>query len=224
MQKQKENIIKSLLIKSGVCSEESIIQYFPKTRDRDDISVLKCTKSDVIFLSRSDHAEIEYYNEKENFTYWGSDDRKNAVVSEDEDTQRRSKQFKSIIANKKWIDIGTGAGGILDILNTVAAKTAAVEPQEAPRKTLSAIGYKMYGSTDEIEDIDFEVVTLFHVFEHFTDPINTLTIIKSKMTKGGIIIIEVPHARDCLLSLFDNEAFRVSRFGASTCYCTQKKA
>ncbi len=208
----KENKIQTLLIDSGICTEDSIIAYFPKVRDRDDISVFKCTKSEVIFLSGSDHAEIDYYNKKENFKYWGAGDRKAAILSESEDTQRRYEQFKVMVANKKWLDIGTGAGGILDQLSPIAAKTSAVEPQEEPRKILSEIGYKIYRSVNEVEENDFEVITLFHVLEHFTDPINMLKIIRSKMAKGGKIIIEVPHAKDFLLSFLNNDAFKAFTF------------
>lgn len=50
------------------------------------------------------------------------------------------------------------------------------------------------------------------MLEHFTDPINDLKAIKSKMTKDGKIIIEVPHARDLLISHFENEAFKAFTF------------
>ena len=53
---------------------------------------------------------------------------------------------------------------------------------------------------------------MFHVFEHLIDPINTLKVLKNKMAIGGKIIIEVPHAKDFLLSLLDLETFKAFTF------------
>jgi hypothetical protein len=46
------------------------------------------------------------------------------------------------------------------------------------------------------------------VFEHLDDPIEMLTKISMKLKKGGTLIIEVPHANDALLSLYESEAFK----------------
>lgn len=46
-----------------------------------------------------------------------------------------------------------------------------------------------------------DVITLFHCFEHLPDPTSTLHTLRSSL-KGrgeGLIIIEVPHARDFLI-------------------------
>jgi 2-polyprenyl-3-methyl-5-hydroxy-6-metoxy-1,4-benzoquinol methylase len=45
----------------------------------------------------------------------------------------------------------------------------------------------------------------FHVLEHLPDPIEVLTEIKLKVKSGGLVIIEVPHARDLLLTLGNKE-------------------
>jgi len=50
----------------------------------------------------------------------------------------------------------------------------------------------------EIEE-KFDVITLFHVLEHFDDPRAVLKQLKSMLAKGGIIVIEVPNADDALL-------------------------
>ncbi len=208
-----ENEIKKLLIELGISSEESIVPYFPKVRDQDPPpSVLRCKKSGVILLSSSDHINSTYYNQKEYLTHDGSRDRKTALLSEVEDTQRRYEQFKYVIANKRWMDVGTGVGGILDILSPLTLETVAVEPQEVARKSLLSLGYKTYSSIEDVRENNFDAVTLFHVLEHFTNPIDTLKSIRGKMVKGGKIIIEVPHAKDFLISFLENEAFKSFTF------------
>jgi hypothetical protein len=126
--------------------------------------------------------------------------------------QRRFEQFKNIVANKKWIDVGTGAGGILDLLSPIASETVAVEPQENARKYLAESGYKVYTSVGEVPYSDFDVVTLFHVFEHLTDPVGTLKILRNKMSQEAKLIIEVPHAKDFLISFLDLDVFKSFTF------------
>jgi hypothetical protein len=207
-----KNGIQSLLYDLGIIDEKSIVPLYPKVRDRDDVSVLKCLKSGVIFLSKDDHINISRYESQKDFTYWGAQDRKAAVMSGYEDARRRFKQFKNSIANKKWIDVGTGAGGILDLLSPISAETIAVEPQENARRILVDLGYEVYPSLDTVPRNDIEVATLFHVFEHLTDPIGTLETLRKKMSQGAKIIVEVPHARDFLISFLDVDAFKSFTF------------
>ena len=132
------------MIDLGICEESSIEPYYPQVRDRDDVSVLKCKKSGVIFLSRSDHIDMSHYEEKEGFRYWSAGDRKHAVNVGIEDKLRRKGLLQHIVANRKWMDIGTGSGGILDELSPLASKTFAVEPQKIARESLKKLGYDVY--------------------------------------------------------------------------------
>ncbi len=206
------NNIFNILCELGISDKQSIVQFYPTVRDRKDVSVLKCQKSGVIFLSRSEHMEISHYTTKNNFNYFAAQDRKAATLKGIEDTQRRASQFKYAIAGKKWLDVGTGAGGILDALSPIAHQTVAVEPQEAVRKSLVEAGYEVYPSINKIPNHDFDVITLFHVFEHLTSPIETLATLKEKMSPNAKIIIEVPHAKDFLISFLDLDAFKSFTF------------
>jgi len=207
-----KNIIKSLLCELDISDARSIVPYYPKVRDRDDVSVLKCKRSGVILLSSTDHMDTTHYEIKKGFKYWDAQDRKTAILIGQEDDRRRFEQFRNIVVNKKWVDVGTGAGGILDLLSPIASETAAVEPQEDTRRNLIELGFKVYPSVDEISSRDIEVATLFHVFEHLTDPIGTLEALRKKMSPGAKIVIEVPHAKDFLISFLDLEAFKSFTF------------
>lgn len=207
-----KNKIKKILCEAGAIDETSIVHFYDKVRDRDDVSVLKCEKTGVIFLSQSDHIEFSHYGDKQGFDYWSSQDRNAASLAGYEDSCRRFEQFKNIIANKRWIDIGTGAGGVLDLLSPVAASTIAVEPQKNVRSSLIDLGYKVFPSISDVTGDDIEVATFFHVFEHLSDPIETLNILRKKMAQGGKVVIEVPHAKDFLISFLELEEFKSFTF------------
>jgi len=203
-----KNKIKDILISLRICTEGSIYKYYPKTRDRNDIFVLKCKKSGVIFLSQTDHIDILYYQNKQKLNYLSAKNIEETKKDAYKDDKRRARQFKQFILNKKWMDFGTGAGGVLDLLSPIAREVYAVELQYNLRKMLKKIGYKVYANLNEFPEKDFEVITLFHVLEHLTEPIKTLSSIHGKLAEKGKIIIEIPHANDFLLSQFNLTSFK----------------
>jgi SAM-dependent methyltransferase len=202
------NKIKESLLKLDIIKEDTIVADFKRCRDRDDVSVLRCLNSNVIFLSRTDHMNISYYEQKKDFEYWGVGDRKKALLISLEDNESRLKQFKNIISNKVYVDVGTGTGGVLDVFKNYASQIAGVEPQIEVRENLKKIGYNMYSDISELPNNTFDIMSLFHVFEHLTDPIGFLDTAFSKLKVGGRIIIEVPHANDLLITTLINEAFK----------------
>lgn len=208
-----KNKIAKTLCDLGVCDENAMEPYYPKVRDRDDISIMRCKKSGVIFTSTTEHMDISHYSDKVEFPhYWKEENRKKALIDSFEDDSRRKNQFLSVISNKKWMDVGTGAGGILDLLEPIAERAVAVEPQQRALDSLKEENYEAYSDISEVPYDDFDVITLFHVFEHLTEPLELLKIAYDKLKVGGKLIVEVPHANDFLFSFLDLEEFKKFTF------------
>jgi len=203
------NKIKELLLQLNLSDDDSIHLFHEKVRDRNDISVLKCDRSGVLFLSRDDHMDMSHYNEKDDFSYWGVKDRKESVLKVREDTNRRFEDFSNLVTNKKWLEVGAGSGAMLDKFNLITSCAHAAEPQNHVRSQLINEGYIVYEAIQNIpNDQLYDVITLFHVFEHMTDPIESLIHLRNKLEKGGKIVIEVPHANDFLISFYNLKAFK----------------
>jgi len=194
-----ENKILEVLVESDVCGGDNLEQLYHKVRNRDDISVLKCKESGVIFLSRTDHINLSFYENKEKPGFWDTKVSGQDKFVVEKDDKRRAGRFKDAIKNKVWLDVGTGMGGILDLLSPHAKKTYAIEPQAAKREFLLKKGYEVFFDIDQFPYQNLEVVTLFHVFEHIINPIEFLKKVYGKMKKDAYLIIEVPHAKDLLL-------------------------
>lgn len=193
------------LYELGVVHAEDVEPYFPRVRDRADIAVLRDSKTDVIFLSTTDHMDLAHYEQMEDGSYWGGQTREKALELYREDDERRTAQFGPLIAGKDFIDIGCGTGGLLDRMRTSARSVAGVEPQSYARKELEKLGYPMYRLPADAAKESFDIAGLFHVFEHMTEPLKTLREIRSLLRPNGTLVLEVPHARDVLLKL---EAFK----------------
>lgn len=208
-----DNQIFNLLETLGIVDESSVETLCPRVRDRDDVSVLRCARSGVIFLSRTDHIDIEHYK-TENYL-----DENVQVHGEIlcptvlDDSVRRVELFGAEIRGKRWLDFGTGPAGVLDILGPASAGCVGVEPNIGFRREAVKRGHKVVASIDELDEHDkFDVITLFHVFEHLPAPAKLLMHLDRYLADSGTIILEVPHAHDILIETLDCEAFKKFTF------------
>ncbi len=195
-----------------IIDEGSVREYYPAVRDREDLKVNICDTSKVIFLESSHHIK-EYYADKWDLSYYWHDTREEGLVEFVVDDTRRFHQFKDLVIGKNYLDIGTGLGGILDFMKPLAKNVYGLEVQKGVREDLKNRGYNMFGSVSEIDpNLKMDVVSLFHVFEHLTDPLSELKSYNEILRDGGKIIIEVPHAKDPLIQLYDSNTFKKTTF------------
>ena len=203
-----KHTIEEQLISLNIIDKSQVIEFYPKVRDRNDVKVLRCNHSGVIYLSSTNHIEQSYYNDKKGTSYWSSNTREGALKDTYIDDTRRFNQFKELITNKKYLDVGSGLGGVLDYMKTLAKEVGAVEPQDEIRELLKSLGYQVHKSIDSVPAKSTEVITLFHVFEHLTDPLGSLKQLHTALADNGKIVIEVPHARDILIETFQLDSFK----------------
>ena len=202
-----DNSIKKELIELNIIDESFVYPYYHKVRDRDDVSVERCSKSGVIFLNRVDHIAESYYNAKPGTAYWNAKGRNDALLETKTDDLRRFNQFSHLVADKKYADIGCGLGGVLELMKGVGRQVHGVELQSEIRELLNNIGFNVLAGIDELDN-DFDIISMFHVFEHIISPLEFLKKTASKLKMGGKIIIEVPHANDTLLKTYESEKFK----------------
>lgn len=201
-----------VLKKYGLIDEESIEEYYPRVRDREDVKVLRCKKSGVIFLSSKAHINPTYYQEKPAGIATVSLGNESLSVYSPPDLEWRIREFRTHVAGKRWLDFGTGQGDILDALGSHAISALGVEANAERRQAGRALGRRIAGSLSELDGEVFDVITLFHVLEHLPDPGLVLRRLRARLTDGGVLIVETPHANDVLLCTLDCEAFKAFTF------------
>lgn len=94
------------------------------------------------------------------------------------------------------LDIGCGRGDFLMACRRKGWQVAGVEQAGAPIMELrQSLGLDVVSTTelDTLADASFDVVTMWHVFEHMADPRETLREAYRMLKPGGRIIIEVPN-------------------------------
>jgi len=100
------------------------------------------------------------------------------------------------------LDIGCGGATFLDVCKQNGWQVEGVDPSpSASQVALESYGIKVHqGDFNKIEfDKTYDVITLWGVLEHVSDPVATINKAKTLLNKGGIIAFEVPSA-DCFIS------------------------
>ena len=207
-----QNRIKDLLIELDLSTPSSFVQIYDRVRDRDDVAVLRCERTGAILLSRTDHMEISHYQEKESLSYYNSDSIQSAILKTEIDDSRREQMFKDLVRNKVLLDVGCGVGGALARLKPHTRGASGVEPQKAARELAQGRDLEVHGDINDVPENHCDVATLFHVYEHITDPVEFLKLVRSRIKPGGKILIEVPHSGDFLISFLACEAFMSHTF------------
>jgi 2-polyprenyl-3-methyl-5-hydroxy-6-metoxy-1,4-benzoquinol methylase len=195
------------LARIGALDPEHLEPFFPRVRDRDDVAVLRDPVSGVIVLDRIDHAQAQYYEQRvETGAYLVHGEQLKTPRLPDD--VRRAEAFAATVRGRRWLDFGCGLGGALDALAGEAAWATGLDLSRERQAIVRAKGHHAVASLSDIEPASLDVATLFHVLEHIPNPVEVLQQIRARLKPGGTLVVEVPHARDALITLYDCEAFK----------------
>jgi 2-polyprenyl-3-methyl-5-hydroxy-6-metoxy-1,4-benzoquinol methylase len=204
-----------LLFNLNISTKDSLKVFHNSTRDVDNLKVLKCTKSGVIVLERAE-TDNTYYEENIHYTnkLKGDTQVNNELILTKplEDDIRRFESYKELIKDSNVLDFGCGRGGFVELTKQISNKSVGLELNKVNRQFINSIGIECVESLFELGDDKFDLITLNHVFEHLNDPINILIELQKYLRDGGVIVIEVPHAKDILLETFNLESFKKFTF------------
>jgi 2-polyprenyl-3-methyl-5-hydroxy-6-metoxy-1,4-benzoquinol methylase len=201
----------NILCKLNLSSKDSLEVFHNSTRDINDLKVLKCSKSGVIVLQKAEKNDayyeenIRYSNEVKGETLLNN---KTIQFKPLEDDERRLKMYTDLIKGSDILDFGCGRGGFIRLAREISNKTMGIELNKFNRKYINSIGIQCLEYLSDLGDEKFDLITLNHVLEHLNNPIEILISLKKHLRKDGIIIIEVPHARDILIETFNLKSFK----------------
>lgn len=169
-----------------------------KLLSKESFNLMKCQRCGLIYLNprpkgrREEFYGLNYYNScissaNSMESYW------TAYVN-----LKKRRMLKEYKQKGKMLDVGCGAGDFLAVFKNDEFDLYGVEP--------SFLGYslsskKIKGTIFKDKIINcgfaeeyFDVVTLWHVFEHMDNPNQELSEINRILAAGGLFFISVPNA------------------------------
>jgi len=195
-------------IKNNILSKTTL--YYKGVRDEPNINVFKDNDTGALVL---DIIKEQKY-EMKGLTYWSLENISETRKKTYDDDIRRYNLLSNYNHNT-ILDFGCGNGGLLRIIkdNNNKINTYGIELNNEYLKYLNEENIPTFNNINNIPNhINFDCIMLNHVLEHLYDPILTLKNIKEKMNSKTLLIIEVPHARDFLISEYDCDAFKKFTF------------
>ena len=110
----------------------------------------------------------------------------------------------NILRIQVFVDVGCGAGSLLDMTRGIAKKQIGIEPCEPYLNALTGRGYKVYPNISlalEENKRTCDWALSSQVIEHVEDPVKFLKDIYKLLKPGGHAIISTPNLNDILNSI-----------------------
>ena len=139
-------------------------------------------------------------------SYYKSENYISHTDSKNSFTDKLYQQIKKIMLHKKlnWIesyfpekgkllDIGAGTGEFLLHAKKHGWKVKGIEPDDNARMLAKKKGVKLVSNSNTFKAEKFDVITMWHVFEHVYDLKNQIIELEQLLKKNGLLIIAVPN-------------------------------
>lgn len=172
--------------------------------------IRRCTSCSAFFLYPM--PSNKQLNDAYNLDYYGEGNSKfNPIVESIVNIFRRmraNRAIKKISANSNILDIGCGNGGFLNFLSKYHQFNlygTEIEGHAAKRAANNNKGFTLYiGSLNSIDfhDQKFDLITMYHVFEHLTTPNEDIEIIKKLLKHNGKLVISIPNINSWQAQIF----------------------
>jgi SAM-dependent methyltransferase len=112
------------------------------------------------------------------------------------------------------LDIGFGNGGFMLSMSKLGWRSVGLEFADKVDLNFDPAGRceVLFGleSIDGIEPGQFELITLWHVLEHLTDPVNVLRSVRRLLKPDGKIVIAVPNMESLSARVFGRHWYALS--------------
>jgi len=108
--------------------------------------------------------------------------------------KRKLKLINSFKASSKNIlDVGAGTGDFLKVCKHNSWKVFGTEPNLDARNIAAKKGIILQENLSEVKNIQFDVITLWHVLEHVEDLSAYISTLNTLLSKEGKLLIAVPN-------------------------------
>ena len=202
------------------CEENQELRADNVFGGKEEHNFWECYNCGVIYLYPylSQEEEVHFYRQEfEKFMSRRVGDHRDWTnaekhIASNQDQVKRRWTFldEHIKKGKKLLEIGCSSGFMMDAFREAGLDCYGVEPSGEFLEFLQNNGHTAYESLNKLksnENIKFDLITHFFVFEHIADPFEFLKDTYDLLNDGGVIIAEIPSSTDVLTSVYNIPAF-----------------
>lgn len=194
------------------CQSEQTKQLFPTTtQDGDSYTARSCSSCQTVYLDP--YPTEEQLNKAYASEYYGEGKKKfigpiDSVLQFFREARAR-RVSKLIAPGSKTLDIGCGHGQFAESMARRGFEAHGSERSEDSAKPAQAIdGVTVHVGALEADSLglqSFELVTLFHVFEHLDNPREILKLSHDILKPGGYLVLSLPNIASWQARLFKGQ-------------------
>ena len=122
--------------------------------------------------------------------------------------RKKLKLINSFKANgKSLLDVGCGTGDFLELTFKKGWEILGIEPNDRAREMANKKTKGVVFGTEKLQKIkanSFDVITLWHVFEHLHNPEVQLALFRELLKEEGVLIIAVPNFKSYDAAYYKN--------------------
>ena len=207
-----------------ICKSKSLKLISDKVWDTKKRKVMQCNKCEITFLEPmliGGALEKFYanYNDYEKLRVPKKERLAKEKIEQKVAVEKYKFLSKYLRATHTVCEIGASNGYLIDFVNSKVKKAVAIEPSPKENARLKKIVETYSWIEDLPKELKFDMVFMFHTFEHLPNPIAYLNILKKHLKPNAKIIIEVPNINDILLSGYKIEEFKKFYFQSMHPFC-----
>lgn len=195
-----------------ICKKSTYFKINDKVRDSKDYTIVQCINCKLTQLAPipSDKENRDFYDRGRQLKNINQPKEvKILAIKQNEDTLRRASFLTAILKHGDSIlDIGSGFGFLVEEMKNRGFKPTGIEISSFARRIAKKVTQVPIINIDMQKNKlnkKYNAITMYHVLEHLTDPINFIKKIKLNLYAKGKIIIEVPNIDDLMLT--SNKAY-----------------
>jgi len=184
-----------------VCGATDVDELSRKDRDGSDLRTVICRQCGLVFSDpRPDSGEVrDYYEHSYRLDYKASYQPKaRHVYRAGKVALDRVRRLAPILRpGCRVLDVGAGGGEVVYVLRALGYEASGFEPNEGYARFASGVlklpvTHGFYQQA-RIEPGSQDVVTMFHVVEHFESPSDALRRAREWLRPDGRLLVEVPN-------------------------------
>ena len=189
----------SCSVPCNLCGSTSVSVLANRSRSGHPLRTVICTRCGLVWTDPLPHNPRDFYEDDYRVSYKGSYSPKpKHILRAGNVALSRHRKIEHLLSKSlEILDVGSGGGEFLYLLQTLGDNAKGMEPNKGYAE-YSIHEYGLDVQVGFIQDAKFQeeifdLITIWHVLEHTESPYDVLLKLHTLLKPQGILVIEVPN-------------------------------